>query len=109
MLGGKSIPQGANVFLCWASGNRDAQRFADPDRFDIDRANLSHHLAFGTGAHHCLGAILARQEMRCAIREIINKVESLELTVAPNELDLSGTMVILRSLASLPARLRRAS
>lgn len=78
VLGGKKIPLGANVFLCWASGNRDPQRFTDPDEFNIDRANLTHHLAFGTGAHHCLGAILARQEMKCAIREIVNNVESLE-------------------------------
>jgi cytochrome P450 len=106
VLGGKTIPQGSNVFLCWASGNRDPQRFADPDTFDIDRANLSHHLAFGTGVHHCIGAILARQEIKCAIREIVNNVESLELAVPPDQLDLSGTMVILRGLNSLPLRLR---
>jgi cytochrome P450 len=106
VLGGKTIPQGANVFLCWASANRDPQRFADPDRFDMDRANLNHHLAFGTGAHHCIGAMLARQEMKCAIREIVNSVESLELAVPAEQLDMSGTMVILRSLSSLPVRLR---
>ena len=107
VLGGKIIPQGANVFLCWASGNRDSQRFTDPDKFDIDRANLNHHLAFGTGAHHCLGAMLARQEMKCAIREIVNHVESLELAVPADKVDLSSTMVILRSLKSLPVRLRK--
>jgi len=107
VLGGKKIPQGANVFLCWASSNRDPQRFPDPDQFNIDRANLNHHLAFGTGAHHCLGAILARQEMKCGIREIVNNFESLELAVRPDQLDLSSTMVILRSLTSLPVRLRR--
>jgi len=42
-------PKGAFVLLCWASGNRDPQRFADPDKFDMDRANLNHHTAFGTG------------------------------------------------------------
>jgi cytochrome P450 len=107
VLGGKRIPEGANVFLCWASGNRDPQRFTDPDAFNIDRPNLSHHLAFGTGAHHCLGAILARQEMKCAIREIVNSAESLELAVSPQQLDFGSTMVILRSLTSLPVRLRR--
>jgi cytochrome P450 len=107
VLGGKQIPKGASVFLCWASGNRDAQRFSNPDQFDIDRANLNHHLAFGIGAHYCLGAILARQEIKCAIREIVNNVESLELAVPPEQLDLSSTMVILRSLTSLPVRLRK--
>jgi cytochrome P450 len=109
VLRGKTIPQGSFVLLCWASGNRDSQRFADPDTFDMDRANLNHHVAFGTGIHHCLGAMLARQEMKCAIREIVNNVESLELAVPPDQLDLSSTMVILRSLTSLPVRLQKRS
>ena len=106
VLRGKTIPQGAHVLLCWASGNRDSQRFADPDKFDMDRTSLNQHLAFGTGVHHCIGALLARQEMKCAIKEIVNNVESLELAVPPDQLDLSNTMVILRGLKSLPVRLR---
>jgi len=106
VLGGKTIPQGAFVFLCWASGNRDSQRFAEPDKFDPDRTNTNQHLAFGTGVHFCLGAMLARQEMKCAIREIVNCVESLELAVPPDQLDLSNSMVILRGLKSLPVRLK---
>ena len=106
VLGGKTIPQGALVFLCWASGNRDTQRFAEPDKFDLDRANTRQHLAFGTGVHFCIGAMLARQEMKCAIRQIVNSVESLELAVPPEQLDLSSTMVILRGLKSLPVRFR---
>jgi cytochrome P450 len=72
----------------------------------MDRAGLHQHLAFGTGIHYCLGAMLARQEMKCAIREIVNRVESLELAVPPEQLDLSDTMVILRGLKSLPVRLK---
>jgi cytochrome P450 len=106
VLGGKTIPRGALVFLCWASGNRDSQRFAQPDKFDMDRANANQHLAFGTGVHFCLGAMLARQEMKCAIREIVNSVESLELAVPSGQLDLSSSMVILRGLKHLPARFR---
>jgi cytochrome P450 len=106
VLGGKTIPQGALVFLCWASGNRDSQRFAEPDRFDLDRTNTRQHLAFGTGVHFCLGAMLARQEMKCAFREIVRSVESLELAVTPEQLDLSASMVILRGLKSLPVRFR---
>jgi cytochrome P450 len=107
VLRGKTIPQGAFVLLCWASGNRDSQRFTAPDTFDMDRTSLNQHLAFGTGVHHCLGALLARQEMKCAFREIVNNVESLELGVPPDQLDLSTSMVILRGLKSLPVRLRR--
>jgi cytochrome P450 len=106
VLGGKIIPAGAFVFLCWASGNRDTQRFAQPDKFDMDRTNTNQHLAFGTGVHFCLGAMLARQEMKCAIREIVNSVKSLELAVPPDQLDLSSSMVILRGLKSLPVRFR---
>ena len=106
MLGGKTIPAGAFVFLCWASGNRDPQRFAEPDKFDMDRANLGQHLTFGTGVHFCLGAMLARQEIKCAIREIVSGVDSLELAVPPDQLDLSSSMVILRGLKSLPVRFR---
>jgi cytochrome P450 len=107
VLGGKTIPKGSFVLLCWASGNRDPQRFADPDKFDMDRGSLNHHLAFGTGVHHCIGAMLARQEMKCAVREIVNGVESLELAAPPDQLDMTGTMVILRGLGSLPVRLRK--
>ena len=106
VLGGKTIPQGALVFLCWASGNRDAQRFAEAYKFDMDRTNTRQHLAFGTGVHFCLGSMLARQEMKCAVREIVNSVESLELAVPPDQLDLSTSMVILRGLKSLPVRFR---
>jgi cytochrome P450 len=105
VLRGKTIPEGSFVMLCWASGNRDSQRFADPDKFDMDRSSLNQHLALGTGIHYCLGAMLARQEMKCAVREIVNNVQSLELAVPPEELDLSDTMVILRGLKSLPVRL----
>lgn len=104
VLGGKTIPQGAFVFRCWASGNRDRQRFAEPDKLDLDRTNTNQHLAFGAGIHFCLGAMLARQEMKCAIREIVNCTESLALAVSADQLDLSSSMVILRGLKSLPVR-----
>jgi cytochrome P450 len=106
VLGGKTIPAGALVFLCWVSGNRDPQRFADPDTFDLDRTNTRQHLAFGTGVHFCLGSMLARQEMKCAVRQIVSCVESLELGVPPEQLDLSTSMVILRGLKRLPVRFR---
>jgi cytochrome P450 len=104
VLGGKTIPKGAFVMLCWASGNRDASRFTEPDKFDMDRTALNQHVAFGTGVHFCVGAMLARQEMKCAIREIVNKVESIELAVGPDDLDLSNSFIILRGLKSLPVR-----
>ena len=65
-LGGVQIPSGAIVLPCYAAANRDPRRFADPDRFDIDR-NTQGHLAFGLGIHFCLGAGLARLEARVAL------------------------------------------
>jgi cytochrome P450 len=106
VLGGKTIAPGSLVFLCWASGNRDAQRFAEPDKFDLERINTRQHLAFGTGVHFCLGSMLARHEMKYAVKEIVNSVESLELAVPPELLDLSSSMVILRGLKSLPVKFR---
>jgi cytochrome P450 len=108
VLRGKTIPAGAHVLLCWASGNRDPRRFTNPDIFDMDRTGLNQHVAFGTGVHYCIGAMLARNEMKCAVREIVNGVESLELAVTPDQLDLSNTNIILRGLKSLPVRLRAA-
>ena len=107
VLAGKTIPKGAFVMLCWASGNRDPQRFANADTFDMDRPSLNNHLALGTGVHYCLGAFLARQEMKWAIKELVNNVESLELALDPKDLDLSTSMPILRTLKSLPVRLRK--
>jgi cytochrome P450 len=104
VLGGKTIAQGSLVFLCWASGNRDAQRFTDPDTFNIDRSNSNQHLAFGTGVHFCIGAMLARHEMKSAFREIVKSVKTLELAVPPEQLDLSDSFIVLRGLKSLPVR-----
>jgi cytochrome P450 len=106
VLAGKTIPKGAFVMLCWASGNRDPQRFANADAFDMDRSNLASHLALGTGVHYCLGAFLARQEMKWAIKEFVNRAEAVELAIAPDQLDMSTSMPILRTIRSLPVRLR---
>jgi len=57
------------VMLLLASGNRDATRFAEPDRFDAPRGSQS-GLAFGHGVHFCLGAALTRLEARCMLEEL---------------------------------------
>ena len=105
-LGGKKIAKDSLVFLCWASGNRDPERFENPDEFDPDRALHAKHLAFGVGFHMCLGAMLARNEVKAAIKEFVNAVDSVELTVPESDLDFSGSLPILRGLNSLPVHLR---
>ncbi|MFT4572161.1 MAG: cytochrome P450 [Candidatus Binatia bacterium] len=78
-IGGKSIANGDALLLSYLSANRDEKRFADPLRFDAKRANASEHLAFGTGVHFCLGAHLARLELRTFLRELLPRLVSMEV------------------------------
>jgi cytochrome P450 len=68
-LGGVPLPRGSMVMVILASANRDAARFAEPDRFDAARASQA-GLTFGHGVHHCLGATLARLEARLMLEEL---------------------------------------
>ena len=78
-LGGVTLPAGAHLQLLYAAGNRDAGEFPAPARFDLERANASSHLAFGGGAHFCLGASLARLEGRIALQTLAARLPGLRL------------------------------
>jgi cytochrome P450 len=67
---GTVIPKGARVHLLFGSANRDPRVFERPDEFDITR-NPNPHLGFGFGIHHCLGASLARTELRVGVPELL--------------------------------------
>lgn len=69
-LHGEHMTEGSKVLLLLGSGNRDERVWADPDRFDITRERPVQHLSFGHGIHVCLGAALARLEMRISLEEI---------------------------------------
>ena len=75
-LGGTTIHAGDTVTLWYPSANRDERQFADPYRFDIGR-NPNLHLAFGFGEHFCLGANLARWELRAVFRELAPHLAAL--------------------------------
>lgn len=81
-LGGQKIVAGESVCLMYLAGNRDDQAFDDPDVFRVDRAP-NRHVAFGYGAHHCLGRILAEMEVEALFREIAARVDSIELADRP--------------------------
>jgi cytochrome P450/predicted O-methyltransferase YrrM len=69
-IDGTTIPQGARVVLLFDAANRDPETFGDPDAFDPGRCNAHHHLSFGLGIHHCIGAQLARMEFRTVLEEL---------------------------------------
>lgn len=79
MLGGCQIRAGQKVVIWNASVNRDEEAFTNPDRLDLARMP-NHHLAFGYGEHFCLGAHLARLELRVFLEELLARNLNLELT-----------------------------
>jgi cytochrome P450 len=81
-LGGVQIRAGDQVTVSISGANRDPAMFADPDRFDIRRANAARHLAFAHGPHFCLGAHLARLETRAAVEALLARLPRLRLDPA---------------------------
>ena len=78
-IGDVQIRAGEKVTLWWASANRDAEVFADPDRFDI-RRTPNPHVTLGRGPHFCLGAALARMEMSVVFEALLDRVSRFEVT-----------------------------
>ncbi len=74
---------GDMVLLSYASANRDEEVFDDPFRLDVERPNAASQLAFGFGRHFCLGAHLARMEIRSLYRELLGRLETVELEGTP--------------------------
>ena len=79
---GRSLKTNDWLMLCYASGNRDEEVFEAPDAFRVDR-KPNKHLAFGYGAHLCLGQHLAKMEMRILWEELIPQLKSVELDGTP--------------------------
>jgi cytochrome P450 len=90
------------LLLSYLSANRDAEVFADPHAFEVRRANADEHLAFGTGVHFCLGAHLARLELRTFLRELLPRLESIEPDGAAEE----TVSTFVGGLKRLPIRYR---
>jgi cholest-4-en-3-one 26-monooxygenase len=77
-LHGEKIREGDKVILWYISANRDEDVFAEPERFDVGRTP-NEHLAFGIGQHFCLGANLARLEIRIMFEELLRRLPDIEL------------------------------
>jgi cytochrome P450 len=79
-IGGVQIKEGDWIYLSYLAANRDPRVFAHPHQFDAARHNADKHIAFGFGAHFCLGAQLARMELRSLYNRLIPHLTSVELT-----------------------------
>lgn len=98
---GQDVPAGSYMLLLNGSANRDADQFADPDRYDIHRRGG--HLSFGQGIHFCLGSALARLEARVAFEELLARWPEWEVDYAGAERARTSSV---RGWAKLPVRTR---
>lgn len=99
-VGGTTFPRGSTVLCIIGAANRDPDAFGDPDQLDLDRTE-NRHLAFGGGAHFCLGAPLARLEGRIAITTLVRRFPDLALAGEP----VARDTFTLRGLSKLPVTL----
>jgi cytochrome P450 len=86
---GTEVPAGSDVMLNYAAANRDLEAFDAPDEFVPDR-RPNPHLAFGFGVHTCVGAPLARMELRVAIPELLQRFPDLRLAQGGAQWDFIG-------------------
>ena len=100
---GRTLGEGERVFLMMNAANRDPRAYADPDRVDLTRSGAA-HLAFGFGAHLCLGFPLARLEGQIALPAVLARWREIEAAQSPLEWIDS---LVLRGMKSLPLRVRR--
>ena len=97
-LGGKQIRKGQAVIAVMAAGNRDPERFPEPDRLDIERPD-NRHLAFGWASHFCFGAPLARLEAEISFTSLLHRLPEIQLVDQPL---VWRENLGLRGLKSLP-------
>jgi cytochrome P450 family 142 subfamily A polypeptide 1 len=99
-IGGTTIPDGDQVLLMYASANRDEEVFQDPGRFDVER-NPNPHVTFGHSAHFCLGASLARLEIKVMLEEVLQRLPGMRLADPDAPLERTRSSFI-RGITSLP-------
>ena len=99
-LRGKTIEAGSPVMLLYPSGNRDEEVFDRPQSFLADR-RPNRHLSFGHGAHHCLGNLLAKMEIRFLYEAMFNRIKTFELLGEPRWVEST----FVSGLKTLPVRI----
>jgi cytochrome P450 len=103
-LGGKLLPRQAHLLVLFSSASNDEAEFDNPRIFDIQRKNLGRHVAFGAGGHRCIGAALARMEIKVAAREVTRRLGTIQLAAPRTEIRYVPT-VISHAIARLPITL----
>jgi cytochrome P450 family 142 subfamily A polypeptide 1 len=98
-LRGVPIKKGQKVLMIYGSANRDAEEFENPDEFDIDRN--PQHVAFGIGNHFCMGANLARMELRVGLAELLRRIPDMSYATVGPEFAPSA---LVRSVAHMHVR-----
>lgn len=91
-LSGTTIPAGAQAVLMYSSANRDPEHFENPEDFLVTRSP-NHHLSFGFGTHFCLGAALARLEIKMFFEEFVNRVADFRLTPGTEVREMANSFV----------------
>ena len=91
-LSGTTIPAGSQAVLMYSSANRDPEHFDNPEDFLVTRSP-NHHLSFGFGTHFCLGAALARLEIKMFFEEFVNRVADFRLTPGTEVKEMANSFV----------------
>ena len=91
-VGGQPVEAGQQLVLMYSSANRDPAHFADPEGYDVTRSP-NNHIAFGFGTHFCLGAALARMEIRLFFEELVRRVRSMRLVPGTEPVEMPNAFV----------------
>jgi cytochrome P450 len=103
-LGDRTVAPGDVLYLGVGAANHDPARWPDPDAVQVDRPDASHHIQFGSGAHACLGAHLARLVSEIALSALLTRIDDVRLSGTP----VWSPRMVLRGLQSLPITFRPA-
>jgi cytochrome P450 len=105
-LGGIRLPAMAQVCILFASANYDEARFGQPCSLDMQRGNAGSHMTFGAGIHRCIGASLARMEIRIAAQEILRRLDNIQLAIPAEDINYLPTLAT-HTITSLPLTFTR--
>lgn len=105
-LGGVELPALAQVCILFASANDDESRFVQPRCLDLQRGNAGSHLTFGAGIHRCIGASLARMEIKIAAQEILRRFDNIRLAIPAEDISYLPTLAT-HTITSLPLTFTR--